>query len=64
MLFNYYINNLIIELKKTSKLIYLYADDIALICKTETHLKKQIKVIENWCEEYKMNINYNKSGIL
>ena len=65
MLFNYYINDLIIELKILSKKnVYFYADDIALICLTADILTKQILIIQQWGIYNHMNINYKKSGIL
>ena len=64
MLFNYYINDLVIDIKKKTKLVYLYADDLALISRNETELRNHIKLIERWCTKLDMKLNYNKCGIL
>lgn len=62
-LFVIYINDLLISLEKINSQPRGYADDISLTNNTLTSLKKSIKIIEKWCEDNKIKLNKEKSGI-
>ena len=64
MLFNIYINDLIITIKNNAYDVLAYADDIAVITKNYDELINTMKIIENWAENNDMNINKKKCGIL
>jgi hypothetical protein len=64
MLFNLYINDLIEELNSTCYDVLAYADDIAVICQSDSELHSAIQKIESWCKRNNFGINYKKSGIL
>ena len=64
MLFNIYIDGLVRELGNTCFEVLAYADDLAVICSSETELEKAIDVLMKWTEENGMQVNHKKSGIL
>ena len=64
MLFNIYINDLIITIKNNAYDVLAYADDIAVIAKNYDELISVMKIIENWAENNDMIINKKKCGIL
>ena len=57
MLFNIYINDLIITIKNNAYDVLAYADDIAVIAKNYDELISVMKIIENWAENNDMIIN-------
>jgi len=61
ILFNIYIDDLIIELKKIGK-IFAYADDLVIICNNNLILKT-IQTIKKWSNNNDMEINLNKTKI-
>ena len=42
----------------------LYADDIVLLAPSEESLKVLIKVVEEWCGRWRMNLNITKTKVL
>ena len=44
--------------------ILLYADDIALIAPDENSLQSMLNVVTDWCSEWKLCININKTKIV
>ena len=65
VLFNIYINDLIIELKqKGASDVCAYADDIAVICQGRSKLEEIIETTKNWCALNKIGMNNSKSGIM
>ena len=48
----------------TEIFLLLFADDIALISDTIQGLKRQLKILEKFCEMYKMIINVIKTKIM
>ncbi|MCW5953316.1 MAG: hypothetical protein KIT69_13765, partial [Propionibacteriaceae bacterium] len=40
-----------------------FADDILLLAKSITTIQTQVKMLEEWCEYFKMEINPNKSAL-
>ena len=42
----------------------MYADDFAGICETENQLAQLIKTVEEWCKEWRLKPNVNKSAIM
>ena len=63
-LFNIYIDVLICTLKNSVHDVFAYADDIAVISKSQKELDKALNIIELWYMANKMEVNYNKSGIM
>ena len=63
LLFNIYIDDLVVELKKKSFDVLAYADDIAVIC-DKNQLDQCIDVLDKWSTVNKIDINRKKSGIL
>ena len=65
LLFNIYINDLIVELSSIRGItVYAYADDLAITAKCRYSLEKANETIFRWCEDNKMKINKDKSRIL
>ena len=48
----------------TEIFLFLFADDIALISDTIQSLKRQLKILEKFCEMYKMIVNVIKTKIM
>ena len=42
----------------------LFADDIAILANSEEELQQMLKVVENWCNKWKMIININKTKLV
>ena len=72
-LFSLYINSLLEELRN-SKIgvkvatdtnvtvnVFAYADDIILLAETESDLSTLLKIVENWCKRWKIDINNSKT---
>ena len=72
-LFNLYINELAIELKKMNYgvdiggkkvCLLIYADDIVIIAENESDLQIQLDFINQCCKKWRLNINHNKSNVI
>ena len=64
MLFNLFINNLLIALRIQGIYTLAYADDIAWVWRSLEETHKAIQIMKSWCTENSMKINESKSGIL
>ena len=64
ILFNLYINDLIIELDNTAFEVLAYADDLCVICENRNKLIRVIKNIDKWCNNNGISVNKKKSGIM
>ena len=73
VLFNLYINELAMELKKLNYgvdiggkkvCLLLYADDIVIIAENENDLQIQLDFINEWCKKWRLIINHNKSNVI
>ena len=42
----------------------MYADDIVLMSQSQDGIIKQIKIVQNFCSENGLNINYDKTKIM
>ena len=40
----------------------LYADDAVLLAENEEQVKRGLKVLEDWCKEWAVEVNVEKSG--
>ena len=56
-LFCEYIDDLVYLLNKITNSVYLYADDIAIICKGIKELEEILIILDNWCTINDMKIN-------
>ena len=65
-LFSIYVNFLLEDLEKVAgkDSVYAYADDIMVNFYGKVHLRKVIKVVEEWSNTNKMQINKSKSGFM
>ena len=64
MLFNLFINDLLIALRIQGIYTLVYADDIAWVWRSLEETHKEIQIMKSWCTENSMKINESKSGIL
>jgi len=64
LLFDLYINDLIIELNKNAYEILAYADDLAIIVEGRNSLSNIFNILEKWSENNGIKVNKNKSGIM
>ena len=64
ILFNLYINDLIIELDNSAFEVLAYADDLCVICENRNELIRVIKNIDKWCNNNGISVNKKKSGIM
>ena len=64
ILFNIYINDLLIKIEMEGFMIKAYADDVVIGLKHHRDLPKCIQILREWGEYNKIEINPNKSGIL
>ncbi len=44
--------------------VFAYADDIMVITRSRFSCQKAVNIINNWCQNNKMELNKKKSGIL
>ncbi len=72
-LFSLYVNGLAENIKKLNIgitvndqniSILLYADDIALIANTAENMNKMLEVVQEYCCNWRLTINYNKSKVI
>ena len=63
-MFNYYLNQLIVDLERIVVKVYAYADDLLVICKDIRSTKKVIRLFEKWSEKFDMMLNKKKCGVL
>ena len=42
----------------------LYADDAVLLAENEEQVKRGVKVLEEWCKEWGVEVNVEKSGVM
>ena len=64
ILFNLFINDLIILLEINGIMVRAYADDIAWVCTSIYQTRRAVEIMENWSTINKMKINPTKSGII
>ena len=64
ILFNLFINDLIILLKINGTMVRAYADDIAWVWTSIYQTRRAVEIMENWSTINKMKINPTKSGII
>ena len=64
LLFNLFINDLLIAFEINGIMVRGYADDIACVWYSLTQTRTAIEIMKNWTETNKMTINPNKSGII
>ena len=71
--FSLYINSLTVELKKAEVGVVckgwripalLYADDMVLLAEEEAMLRKELKILGEWCVEWAVKVNVGKCGIV
>jgi len=72
-LFNIFINDLIVNIKETNiginihgtmYNIFMYADDIILLCANEYDLQQLLNRVNRWCRDWKLEVNTSKSKIM
>ena len=69
--FNIFISDLGKELEKspgiqmgsTKKSSLLFADDLLILGRTNEEINEKIRVLQVWCKENKMEINFDKTKI-
>ena len=44
--------------------VLAYADDIVLLAETPNELKQLLKIVENWCKTWQINVNTSKMKII
>ncbi len=73
LLFNLFINDLVYGLNRlkcglicgnTPLSVLLYADDIVLLSDKEEHLQILLNYLSEWCTEWGLSINFNKSKVI
>ena len=73
LLFSLYINSLILKLKEAEVgvkcreqliSVLLYADDAVILAEDEKLLKRGLEVLMEWCKEWSVEVNVEKSGVM
>ena len=73
LLFNLYINDLVINLKQLCPGIpiggenvvsLMYADDLVLLARNERDLQHMLEVVNQWCSVWNVTLNSDKSQIV
>ena len=64
LLFDIYINDLIIKLNENSYEVLAYADDLAIIVEGRNSLNNIFDILDRWSIENGIKINKLKSGIM
>ena len=73
LLFSLYINSLIAEMKVAGVGVVckgqripalLYADDMVLLAEDEEMLRKELKILGEWCVKQSIKVNVGKCGIM
>ena len=71
--FNIYINDLTssftyechpVTIGNTKINCLLYADDLILLSESPIGLQNQLNVVHNYCQDWKLEVNYNKSKVI
>ena len=44
--------------------VLLYADDAVILAEDEKLLKRGLEVLMEWCNEWSMEVNVEKSGVM
>ena len=61
-LFNVYINGLLNKINDIEDVVVLaFADDVKLISHNHTKLQEALLVVDNWCKDFKLQLNVQKS---
>ena len=72
-LFSLYVNSLVeklrcagvgVECRGRMVTALLYADDAVLLAENEEQVKRGLKVLEEWCKEWGVEGNMEKSGVM
>ena len=64
ILFNIFINDLLLTYEINGIMVRVYADDIACVWNSTEQTRKAIDIMNNWISINKMKINPKKSGII
>ena len=64
ILFNLFINDLLLRFEREKIEATAYVDDIACICISIEQARKAIIIMKEWWETNKMKVNETKSGLL
>ena len=73
ILFNIYINDLVTLIKESctgisiageNVCLLMYADDLVLLARNEKGLQCMLDILHQWCMEWKININTDKSEVI
>ena len=74
LLFSFYLHSLVEKLRGAGVgvayrgggmvIALLYADDAVLLTENEEQMKRGLKVLEEWCKEWAVKINVEKSGVM
>ena len=73
LLFSLYVNSLVeklrgagvgVECRGQMVTTLLYADDAVLLAENEEQVKRGLKVLEEWCKEWGVEVNVEKSGVM
>ena len=73
ILFNLYINDLVVKIKEScigipiggeNVCLLMYADDLVLLARNERDLQCMLDILNDWCNEWKVCINADKSEIV
>ena len=72
-LFQIYINDLVEDINKLNcgiqingktSSVLLFADDIALISRSEADLQRMLSLVDNWCRKWRLSINASRTKII
>ena len=73
LLFSLYVNSLVeklrgagvgVECRGQMVTTLLYADDAVILAENEEQVKRGLKVLEEWCKEWGVEVNVEKSGVM
>ena len=63
-LFNIFYDTLIEKIDKLKIFMIAYADDIVIAQTSKIAIRKALKIINEWADEYEMKFNKNKSTLV
>ncbi len=69
--FSVFVNDLLCDLQDNKKHsdfiignVFAYADDIVIVSDSEEDLQKLIDIVHKWCNEWRLNINIDKTKVV
>lgn len=64
ILFNVYIDDLLKTLENNAMCVFAYADDICYLASSREEVEKNLRIVDDWCENNYMEISWKKTKVM